>query len=249
MKIVAISAFNDNYIWLIQDAERAIVVDPGDADPVLQYLAQEQLDLHAILVTHHHRDHIGGVSALLRRFPSCVVYGPEDIQCVNHAVAEGEQLFLLQHRFDVWFVPGHTHNHLAYVMHDGAGRLHVFCGDTLFSAGCGRVFCGTIDELYHSLMRFQAMPANTLFYPAHEYTASNIRFALSVEPNNPDLHTALAASVRTPTVPVTLEHELRINPFLRLDSAEIEQHLQAQNRPSTMPADRFASLRQLKNEF
>lgn len=252
MNIVPISAFNDNYIWLIQNGDEAVCVDPGEAQPVQDYVQQHQLQLTAILITHHHRDHIGGVEALCKAHPDITVYGPADIACVNTAVTEGQSLSLLNMDWKVWFVPGHTHNHLAYVLtaQNDASQQHVFCGDTLFSAGCGRVFCGTIEDLYQSIQRFAQMPVNTLFYPAHEYTASNVRFALSVEPSNEYMQQALVqAEQHTPSLPVTLAHEKQINPFMRLDEAEIIESVKAKHLVSASREQIFASLRQLKNEF
>lgn len=251
MNIIPIPAFDDNYIWLLVHEQMAVCVDPGEAAPVLAYLHEHQLHLHSILITHHHRDHIGGVAALQDAYPDALVYGPEGIAGVSVAVAEGAQLALLDGLATVWEVPGHTHNHIAYLMQMSESEIcHVFCGDTLFSAGCGRVFCGTIEQLHHSLQRFQSLPETTWFYPAHEYTANNIRFALSVEPDNAALQKALdAALAHTPTVPVTLAHEKTINPFLRLNSPSIQQQIKALNLAADDDLNVFAALRQLKNQF
>lgn len=250
MKITPVPAFNDNYIWLIQANEQIVCVDPGAAAPVLAYLQQNGLPLHSILITHHHRDHIGGVADLQEAFPDAIVYGPDDIACVTHTVKEGDVLDILGAQTVVWEVPGHTHNHIAYLLTiANTDTQHVFCGDTLFSAGCGRVFCGTIEQLQHSLARFQSLPDATLFYPAHEYTASNLRFALSVEPGNQAAMAALAVATDTPTLPVTLAHEKAINPFLRLDSEQIQQQVAMQGMSIVNAAAVFASLRQLKNQF
>ena len=166
MNITAIPAFNDNYIWLLQQGSEVVCVDPGDATPVRQYLAAQRLQLAAIWLTHHHADHIGGVAELKRLWPQACVYGHQTLGLADAAVAEGSRVPAFDACAEVWAVPGHTDTHLAYVLHQ-AGRAHVFCGDTLFSAGCGRVFTGTVDQLHHSLQRFNTLPENTLFYPAH----------------------------------------------------------------------------------
>ena len=250
MKIVPISALSDNYIWLVHDEESAVCVDPGDAAPVLALLQQKQLDLDAIILTHHHNDHIGGVADLQAAYPDVAVYGPEDIACVNQALKEGQELPLLGQVWRVRFMKRNNHNHLAYILRiEGKNRLHVFCGDTLFSAGCGRVFTGTIEQLEQSLQRFAGLPKDTLFYPTHEYTASNLHFALSVEPGNEAAKLALEAAAKTPTLPVNLSHEKAVNPFLRTDSAEIIASVAAKNLPHANASEVFASLREMKNQF
>ena len=174
---IPIPAFNDNYIWLAATDNGAMCVDPGDAAPVLAWLAEHNLPLQQIWLTHHHHDHIGGVAALKAAYPEVQVYGAADeITEVTDPVGEGSQVAFGGYTADVWAVPGHTSGHLAYLWQLPQG-LQVFCGDTLFSAGCGRVFTGTAAQLFASLSRLASLPSDTLFYPAHEYTASNLRFA------------------------------------------------------------------------
>ena len=232
LNISPIPAFDDNYIWLLLEEGRdlATVVDPGDEEPVIARLAAEGLTLAAILLTHHHGDHIGGVADLLARWPRARVYGPRDrrIRLVTDPVGEGDRITPpgLATAFQVLEVPGHTATHIAYLadLPGAAGDTGtsgaLFCGDTLFAAGCGRVFDGTFDQLAASLARIATLPPDTLIYCAHEYTLANLGFAAWVEPDSPALAArrvgveALRAAGQ-PSVPSTLAEELATNPFLR----------------------------------
>lgn len=219
--IEPIPAFEDNYIWLLRlpDRDACAVVDPGDAEPVLERLARDGLRLTSVLITHHHGDHIGGVAALRQAWPEAEVFGPEDrrIPRLTQVVADGERLRLpgLGLELEVLSVPGHTSTHIAYL---GGGNL--FCGDTLFAAGCGRVFDGTFAELAASLRRLAALPPGTRCYCAHEYTLANLGFARWVEPDSGAIRSAIEAAEQRraaglPTVPTTLGEQLALNPFLR----------------------------------
>lgn len=216
--VIPIPALDDNYIWLIHNGRHAAVVDPGEAGPVLAHLERYRLQLVAVLNTHHHRDHVAGNAELVRRVP-VPVYGPrhENIATITHPVGEGETVHLseLSLELAVLEIPGHTAGHLAYY---GANRL--FCGDTLFGCGCGKLFEGTPAQMYASLQRLAHLPDETGVYCAHEYTLANIQFALGVEPDNP----ALAAreqrdrqlrELDLPTLPSTIGLEKATNPFLR----------------------------------
>ena len=227
MRLTPLPAFSDNYLWLLHDGARALVVDPGDAQPVMDALERLHLELESILVTHHHLDHTGGVDPL-REATGATVYGPtrEAIPKPFRALADGATVDTLGLQFQVMDVPGHTAGHIAYwcpdvtLDSDGLSRPLLFCGDTLFSGGCGRLFEGTPAQMLASLDRLAALPGNTLVCCTHEYTLGNLRFALEVEPGNQALRDYQAACVALrenaqPTLPSTIDLELQINPFLR----------------------------------
>jgi hydroxyacylglutathione hydrolase len=249
-EISLIPAFKDNYIWLLTRGKRACVVDPGDAAPVISRLEADDLALESILITHHHADHQGGVAELKARWPA-EVYTPvsESITGCTRPLSGGEQINILDQTLEVMAVPGHTLGHLAYL---APGAL--FCGDTLFGAGCGRLFEGTPEQMSASLDRIAALPDDTLVYCAHEYTEMNLRFALAVEPDNQALQVRAAkvAALRVaglPSVPSTLGEEKATNPFLRCaEAAVIEAGMQhaAVNRENSAI---FAAIRGWRNNF
>lgn len=245
-----IPAFKDNYIWLLTRGQRAAVVDPGDAAPVLARLEADGLVLESILITHHHADHQGGVAALVERWqPEVFAPAAESITGCSRPLSGGERIEVLGLSLDVMAVPGHTLGHLAYL---GPGVL--FCGDTLFGAGCGRLFEGTAAQMSASLEAIAALPPETLIYCAHEYTEMNLRFALAVEPDNPALlqRVTKVATLRAAgqsSVPSTLADELATNPFLRCAEPVVVAAGAQHGAVGTSKEAVFAAIRGWRNNF
>ena len=251
--VLPIRAFEDNYIWLLHDSQHAVVVDPGEASPVLTALVHHGLQLNAILVTHRHGDHVEGIAELLERFP-VPVFGPahEPIPGLTHPVGEGDLIELpdLAVTFKVLDVPGHTAGHVAYY-----GGNSLFCGDTLFACGCGRIFEGTPPQMYASLQKLARLPENTAVYCAHEYTLSSIRFAKTVEPDNQALlerekRDKASVAAGRPTLPSTIALEKLTNPFLRCEEPKVMQSVSRYSGKALLtPVEVFAALRQWKDKF
>ncbi len=256
MELTPLPAFNDNYIWMMRVGSRAWVVDPGQAEPVTQALQTQGLELEGILITHHHGDHTCGVAAL-RRATGAAVHGPagEDLPepCIRHRA--GDTVQVMGTPFTVMEVPGHTAGHIAFFAQPEQQAPLVFCGDTLFSAGCGRLFEGTPAQMHASLSALAALPDDTRVCCAHEYTLSNLAFAATVEPDNSDIpqHAARCRAWRqdqSPTLPSTLGLEKRINPFLRVHLPSVHAAAMGYDAgTSANPVSVFSTLRQWKNAF
>lgn len=248
-----IPAFKDNYIWCLSDGRQALVVDPGDSTVVTHWLVQQQLTLHTILITHHHADHTAGLNELQQKHAP-QTFGPyEDIEGITHLLSGGEHFeSFLREPIEVLAIPGHTRAHIGYYLPE---QKLLFCGDTLFSAGCGRLFEGTAAQMHHSLSRLAALPDDTLICCTHEYTQSNLRFALVVEPNNAALKIRIAEVEQLrhdglPSLPVTLGLEKTYNPFLRCHEPSVAEAIfreTGKNHLSTQAV--FTELRLWKDRF
>lgn len=256
LTILTVPAFQDNYLWIIHNGKHAVVVDPGDAKPILTALHQHHLQLVGILLTHHHADHIGGVTSLLEH-THVPVYGPNNdgIKCITHPLEDNDSVNIaeLDVNFKVMLVEGHTLGHIAYYCEE---QNWLFCGDTLFGAGCGRLFEGTPQQMHASLIRLANLPAQTEVYCGHEYTLSNLRFALALEPSNRALIHRIESDTEKrrlgiPTIPSQIGIEKDTNPFLRCNSPELIKHL-ISNGKIKLASDEvthFSALRTWKNTY
>ncbi len=256
LHVLPITAFDDNYIWLIVNSENrsAAVIDPGDAQPVIAYCAQNNITLCNILITHHHHDHTGGIAKLVEQY-NIPVFGPtaESIPLCQYPLQEGDEVVLEQLdnlTLKVLDIPGHTRGHIAYL-----GHGWLFCGDTLFAGGCGRIFEGTAEQLYHSLQKLKQLDPRTLIFCAHEYTLANLKFAHSLEADNLALqkridHVQHTRNACQPTLPSTLAEELSTNPFLRCDERTIRLWAEQQcGQTLPDPLSVFTIIRKMKDTF
>lgn len=251
MNLNSIPAFQDNYIWvLVDDDYRCVIVDPGESAPVLRAIKENDWQPEAILLTHHHNDHTGGVPELRAHFPHLVVYGPAEAQDkgVTHVVEEGENILIREWEFSVFTTPGHTLGHLCFY-----SKPYLFCGDTLFSGGCGRLFEGTPAQMYQSLQKINALPDDTVICCAHEYTLGNMKFAVSLLPEDRAIqdyyHKVKELRAKNQkTLPVILKNERQINLFLRTDDTDLINKIN-QETNLQQPEQRFAWLRSKKDNF
>jgi len=252
---MAIPAFKDNYIWCVVNTETksSILIDPGDAEPVFKFMRETELHLEAILVTHHHHDHTGGVAQLKKHF-SVPVYGPQydDIPSVDNRLHDSQSFTLpkLDMRWTAMHIPGHTLGHIAFY-----SKPFLFCGDTLFSAGCGRIFEGSVEQMVNSLQKLADLPEETLVYCGHEYTEQNLLFAAAVEPSNQavlDYQNKITTTLSVPkiTLPTTIRQEKDINPFLRCDKPTVQNFCQQKSGLMDLSAVQiFGLLRTWKNTY
>lgn len=251
MNLISIPAFQDNYIWvLVDDDRRCVIVDPGESEPILTAIAENGWQPEAILLTHHHNDHVGGVPALRAKFPHLVVYGPAETQDkgTTRVVKDGEKILIHEWDFSVFATPGHTSGHICFY-----SKPYLFCGDTLFSGGCGRLFEGTPAQMYQSLQKIASLPDDTLICCAHEYTLGNMKFAASILPDDRAiqdyyLKVKELRAKNQKTLPVILKNEREINVFLRTDDIDLINKIN-QETNLQQPEDCFAWLRSKKDNF
>jgi hydroxyacylglutathione hydrolase len=258
LEVTPIKAFNDNYLWLFRQPESKDcgIVDPGDAEPVLRYLQDNGLNLAAILITHHHADHTGGVQRLLQDYDA-PVYGPAspNIPAVTHTLSEGDSIEVLGASFQVYEIPGHTLDHIAYYADTNLDEPVLFCGDTLFAAGCGRVFEGTHSMMHTSLQKLARLTPDSKVYCAHEYTLANLAFAKAVSPDSATLADRIRREKAKreqdiPTVPTSIGEELATNPFLRCSEEDVVAAASRQaGKMIKEPVDVFAAIRSWKDAF
>lgn len=251
MDLISIPAFQDNYIWLLDNQQgHCVIVDPGEAKPVLEMLSHRQLIPDAILLTHHHRDHVGGVEEILAHYRELAVYGPQETanKGANHLVQGGDLLDINGRQYEIIAVPGHTLGHIAFY-----STPYLFCGDTIFSAGCGRLFEGTAEQMHQSFQQLAKLPDDTLICGAHEYTASNLKFSRAILPEDREIETYQQQVERSrakgePSLPTTLHLERRINLFLRCNDVDLQKKIGFHSPPEQLHSV-FSELRVRKDNF
>ena len=253
VNIESIEAFTDNYIWLVTTNEGSIVIDPGESSNVINYLDNNQLDLKAIFITHHHFDHTGGIDEITSYYP-VNVFGPiNNVETINKRLKDGDRVSIIGIDFEIIEIPGHTLDHIAYFSENNGNPI-LFCGDTLFAAGCGRVFEGTFEQMYESIIKLKNLPINTKIYCGHEYTLSNLEFAKEAEPFNQDTLSRYNNVLKlrekgTPSIPSLLSTELKTNPFLRCDNKEVQENISTKFKTIKESKEIFKALRLWKDNF
>ena len=253
INIEPIEAFSDNYIWLLTTNEGSIVIDPGESSNVINYLDNNQLDLKAIFITHHHFDHTGGINEITSYYP-VNVFGPiNNVETINKRLKDGDRVSIIGIDFEIIEIPGHTLDHIAYFSENNGNPI-LFCGDTLFAAGCGRVFEGTFEQMYESIIKLKNLPINTKIYCGHEYTLSNLEFAKEAEPFNQDTLSRYNNVLKlrekgTPSIPSLLSTELKTNPFLRCDNKEVQENISTKFKTIKESKEIFKALRLWKDNF
>ena len=253
VNIESIEAFTDNYIWLVTTNEGSIVIDPGESSNVINHIDKNQLDLKAIFITHHHLDHTGGVDEITSYYP-VDVFGPNNnIETISKRLRDGDNINIIGIEFQIIEIPGHTLDHIAYYSKNNGNPI-LFCGDTLFSAGCGRVFEGTFEQMYESLLKLKNLPNNTKIYCGHEYTLSNLEFAKEAEPFNQNILSRYNEVIKLrekgiPSLPSLLSTELKTNPFLRCDSKEVQENISTKFNTQKKTKEIFKALRLWKDNF
>ena len=253
LSVEPIKAYDDNYIWLISTNEGSIVVDPGESEKIIKAIDENRIDLKGILITHHHYDHTNGLKDLLEK-NEFDVYGPiNNINGINKKVSELDKFSIIGIEFEVIEIPGHTLDHIAFYSFNNGSPV-LFCGDTLFAGGCGRVFEGTYEQMFEALKKISKFPKNTKVYCGHEYTLSNIKFALEVDPNNEKLqsefeHVQNLIKSNTPSLPTTIEKELDLNPFLRCNNLEIQKNIIERFNVGDNEFEIFTAIRKWKDNY
>ena len=253
IKIESIEAYTDNYIWLVTTNEGSIVIDPGEADKTIKFLRDNTLNLKAILITHHHFDHTGGISDLVSTHP-VQVFGPKnDIAEIDSRLSAGDKINVIGIDFEIMELPGHTLDHIAFYSFNNGNPI-LFCGDVLFASGCGRIFEGTYEQMYQSLLQIKSLPENTKIYSGHEYTLSNLNFAKTVEPLNKNIISRYneveeLRKIDLPSLPTTLELELKVNPFLRFKEKDLKESIKDKINVQNNSKEVFKVLREWKDNF
>tara|TARA_B100000676_G_C17946139_1_gene769328 strand:- start:139 stop:903 length:765 start_codon:yes stop_codon:yes gene_type:complete len=253
LSVEPIKAFTDNYIWLVSTNEGSIVIDPGESKNIQKLIDNNTIDLKGILITHHHYDHTNGLSELVKK-NELEVYGPvNNIDGINHRLTDKDKISIIGIDFDVISIPGHTLDHIGFYSANANNPI-LFCGDTLFAGGCGRIFEGTYEQMFHALKKITKLPINTNIYCGHEYTLSNLKFALEADDTNKELIEEFKKvenkiNSNIPSLPTTLDKELKVNPFLRCDNINIQNKIIEKFKVSNNELEVFTALRKWKDNF